>query len=518
MTSIITKKEKRSRQEQKDQVSNRDDIMDSSNCDLTRVDPERRRGRKKRDNKEIIDLTTYISEEPPKKVKKSNPAAQVQRKFERVHEVREHMRILHSGQYVDLNRKFTQHPSVIRMYNPEELYEKKVVVPISRQVDCHNDMIFLKVAKAHFFHAFNPWFGIVADEKIHGPPVLNYSKHDTRRIMLNTDRVLHNKGKVDFGKKKAAPGDVIGIKIKDFTLTFSINGTQLNFEENPITLDRDITYKFAVEISHDLGFTIFDPEEEKLKEQRKQELQNDKEYMIQAVQHNRYALDKASATLKDDKDVVTAAVQKDGNALKYASTRLKNDKIMVLDAIQQSGSAIQYASKELRDDAEVMLAAVKKFDIALVYGSKRLRNNKDLVRTAIKCHDNDRTLLMASKQLQNDKEIVLEAVKKNGRSLEYASKRMKNTEEVVLAAVQQRGKSLQHASRRLRNQKRIALAAVNQDGGALQYAFKKLRDDEEVVLAALNNPVHGYYDIFKKASPRLQEKFKYHRHQSRSTT
>ena len=64
--------------------------------------------------------------------------------------------------------------------------------------------------------------------------------------------------------------------------------------------------------------------------------------------------------LSDDKNVVLAAVQQNGLALNFASDELKNDKEIVLMAVKKYGIALQFASTELRKDKEVVLIAVRK--------------------------------------------------------------------------------------------------------------------------------------------------------------
>ena len=57
--------------------------------------------------------------------------------------------------------------------------------------------------------------------------------------------------------------------------------------------------------------------------------------------------------LKNDKEVVLNAVQKNGAVLEYASDELKNDKEVVLQAIQIYACSLKYVSDELKNDKEV---------------------------------------------------------------------------------------------------------------------------------------------------------------------
>jgi hypothetical protein len=96
-----------------------------------------------------------------------------------------------------------------------------------------------------------------------------------------------------------------------------------------------------------------------------EELKNDKEVVLAAVEHNGHALQHASVELKADKGVVLAAVEQTGLALKHASVELKNDKEVALAAVEQDGGALQNASVELKADKEVVLTAAAQSGEAL---------------------------------------------------------------------------------------------------------------------------------------------------------
>ncbi|WP_064581203.1 DUF4116 domain-containing protein [Streptobacillus moniliformis] len=53
-----------------------------------------------------------------------------------------------------------------------------------------------------------------------------------------------------------------------------------------------------------------------------------------------------------------------------------NNKDFVLEAVKNNGWALEYASKELKNDKEAVMAAVKQNGDALQFASERLRNNE----------------------------------------------------------------------------------------------------------------------------------------------
>ena len=66
-----------------------------------------------------------------------------------------------------------------------------------------------------------------------------------------------------------------------------------------------------------------------------------------------YSLNYASEELKNDKDIVLLAVNNYGPSLEFASDRLKNDKDVVNAATKNDRKAIRYASEDLKNDEEI---------------------------------------------------------------------------------------------------------------------------------------------------------------------
>jgi hypothetical protein len=165
-----------------------------------------------------------------------------------------------------------------------------------------------------------------------------------------------------------------------------------------------------------------------------QELRNDKEFMLQAIQvshcHEHYrnvdeSSDKdtqeilwyASPRLRDDFDIVFKAVQKCGLNLKYASYNLRWDKTIVLTANEQNGTAFQYC---LPGDAMDELLTDHDFV------ATRLLNNAhpNVIRLCMKCLKADRDFVLLALEnkmewsqvpcdMAEDKAFVQEALKRD---------------------------------------------------------------------------------------------------------
>lgn len=90
----------------------------------------------------------------------------------------------------------------------------------------------------------------------------------------------------------------------------------------------------------------------------------------------------ASEEIKDDSELLLVAVNLDSNSLIFASNRLKDDKSIVLKAVSQDGSSLEYASEDLRNDKEVVLAAVSNNRYAIKYVGEKLKNDIEILAIA----------------------------------------------------------------------------------------------------------------------------------------
>ena len=68
--------------------------------------------------------------------------------------------------------------------------------------------------------------------------------------------------------------------------------------------------------------------------------------------------------IQENRNFVMNAVKKEGTHLQYAAQELKDDRDIVMHAIKQNWIALQYASDKLKDDYEinVAIAQYKKAD------------------------------------------------------------------------------------------------------------------------------------------------------------
>ena len=73
--------------------------------------------------------------------------------------------------------------------------------------------------------------------------------------------------------------------------------------------------------------------------------------------------------IQNNRNFVMNAVKKRGHYLKYAKQDLKNDREIVMQAVKQDWEALQHASDELKDDYEIIVEALKQSKFAINWTS-----------------------------------------------------------------------------------------------------------------------------------------------------
>ncbi len=105
-------------------------------------------------------------------------------------------------------------------------------------------------------------------------------------------------------------------------------------------------------------------------------LRDDPEFVLAAVMQYAYPLRFAAPKWTTQKEYAKFVIRANPWALVALSDDLKNDFDVVMEAVQIEGMAIRFASESLRDDAQVFEAALKQNVRAFFFGSERLQRLK----------------------------------------------------------------------------------------------------------------------------------------------
>lgn len=167
-------------------------------------------------------------------------------------------------------------------------------------------------------------------------------------------------------------------------------------------------------------------------EDRKAEFNADKEVVMARCRLFRGShrvglrgLNVASDELKNDPEVVLTAVQACPTSLGAASAAMRANRAIVLAAVEANGIAgLKHCAAELRADREIVRAACKS-----MLGRGFVHRDREGKTT------HDTALQHASDVLKNDKPLVLEAVHWHFMAFLHASETLKNDRDVIEAAL-----------------------------------------------------------------------------------
>ena len=196
----------------------------------------------------------------------------------------------------------------------------------------------------------------------------------------------------------------------------------------------------------------------------------------------------SSSALIDDADAVLQAFQthNDEDCFLWASNRLQNDRAFVLGAVQQQAACLRYIGPEFRNDTEIVQAAVQQDGLLLEFASQRLRNDAATASLAIR---NDKAAIyLIGESLQRNRDFSLHALETLRVPFSRLPAAAQDDEDVFLAALEiSDGLLLRYASWRLRDTTNVVLAAIRRGGGnVLTYVSPRCQRHRAVIMAALH--------------------------------
>lgn len=115
---------------------------------------------------------------------------------------------------------------------------------------------------------------------------------------------------------------------------------------------------------------------------------NDREYVLKALQKNGLFLEKVSNTFKQDETFVLEAIKNNPNALQYADEKLLADDNFMMKAAKLIGAfyILVYANPKFRDNEELVRQAIGEHPLGFRLASPALKKNAELARFAVKCY------------------------------------------------------------------------------------------------------------------------------------
>lgn len=223
-----------------------------------------------------------------------------------------------------------------------------------------------------------------------------------------------------------------------------------------------------------------------------EQLQDDKDVVLLAVEKNPFCLQHASPRLRSDSDIVCEAARQDYGSLIYANRDILCDKPTMLKILSYASMALEYAGDNIKDDKEAIETAIEHKGLSLKYASKKLKEDKSLVLKALAntyfVTSYLRDLIPLS--LKNDKDLYHCIVDSNQR-INLVGVKIFNPDicddiDIVMKAVSKDVENMRCASDRIKRDKTLMLPLIKNDEHIFEYIGDNLNDDEEVALEALS--------------------------------
>ena len=243
-----------------------------------------------------------------------------------------------------------------------------------------------------------------------------------------------------------------------------------------------------------------------------EELRNDRDFVLKAVEVNGAIYEYLSDELKKDEEIAIISINSYFESFRHLPDELFDNERVVEAAIENNqfgAEVLEYASERLKDNKDIVMHAVSKstgvelfsedrpeegytYNDALCYASERLRDDTDVVLLSVE--NNPDSLKSASARLQNDYDVVLTAVKGNAHSLKYASEELRNNKDLVLIAANSYFNSLYDYYDQGLGGEELE-GSVNIEDSILEYISDELKNDRDVILAIVNNNPYAFVNI-----------------------
>ena len=176
----------------------------------------------------------------------------------------------------------------------------------------------------------------------------------------------------------------------------------------------------------------------------------DREIALAAVKNDGRDMQYVAELLKNDRGFILASLES-GNilGLPFIADELRNDYEIIMKAVNAAGIALNYASERLKNNKDIVLAAMRNQAWSLKAASEELRSDATIILEAIK--SDIRNLQFASSKLKNDYHFILQVVNMQGAALQYASKDLKQNLDIILDALNENLDAGQYISPKLKS-------------------------------------------------------------------
>jgi hypothetical protein len=212
----------------------------------------------------------------------------------------------------------------------------------------------------------------------------------------------------------------------------------------------------------------------------------------------------ASDALKDDKQIVLSCVKVVSSSYKDASPRLQHDDdvLKVLSTNLHFNKNIKEVVPNLNKDIALKLVT---FNPRIYMRLDKYKRDKDVIIQSLKDPAHIRVYIYPyiPNDMKKDKDIQKALDMKDPR---YFSEKYNNDENLILQGIQYDSHVIQYASKKLKNNKHFVIKYMKKlDHGyedIMKYLSKKLQNDRELYLLKLNDNIK-YHEKHRKSVKRV---------------
>jgi hypothetical protein len=254
----------------------------------------------------------------------------------------------------------------------------------------------------------------------------------------------------------------------------SQNGLALQFSSEVFKNDREIVLEAVSQNGLALQFAC-------------EELKFDHDIVWVAALGKKGALQFANFEIKKNKTLLLQLIRQFGeDVLNYASNEFLTSREFILDAVKINGFALQFACIDLRKEREIVLEAMKstdkiesfeyylaaRFRLYLLTSLNKLNGREEIINSKLR---------FVPEELKHDIEIVLAALQTDEYALKDVPEELKNDKEIVLSAIKKFGRPIKYASEELKNDKNFNLEALKQNYLCFEYITPELKNDPDII-------------------------------------
>lgn len=259
----------------------------------------------------------------------------------------------------------------------------------------------------------------------------------------------------------------------------------------------DVTKYIPSELWHDREFILqllCEPGTCNYFEQLDPELQNDREFILQALQVNPHIFKLLSQNFRNDTEIVLTAIAHRSRitgwkVLSAMSEELQNNRDFIIQALTKNLHLAKKLPPQFYNDFEIARMVLQHHGHYLELFSPSIKKDYNIVKLAVSSCG--MALLDTDVTLQNDYDLVLIAARDNGEILCNLGQSYYDDEAVILAAItstdwslKQMAKNFAFASLRLKNDHAFILRAISDNGYIYPFLSIEFQQDSGIICSA----------------------------------